>query len=91
MVCEWEDRTMEIQYRGQKLKWKEIEGRVEARKTEDTEPKAGKEVVKVAKRQWKPGSDHPWRRGFKERTGILPSVRLPVGAPPPLAPASAPP
>jgi hypothetical protein len=89
MVCEWEDRTMEIQYRGQKLKWKEIAGCAEARKTEDTEPKARKEVVKVAKRQWKPGSDHPWRRGFKERGGILPSGRPPVGAPAPLAPVSA--
>ena len=26
-VCEWEDGTMEIHYRGQKLKWKEIEER----------------------------------------------------------------
>ena len=89
MVCEWEDRTMEIQYRGQKLKWKELEGLAEARKTEEAEPKAVKEVVKVAKQPWKPGSDHPWRRGFKDRTGSLPSVRPPVGSRAPLATASA--
>ena len=26
-VCEWEDGRMEIHYRGQKLKWKSIQGR----------------------------------------------------------------
>ena len=74
MVCEWEDGTMEIQYRGQRLKWKEIAGCAEARKIENLERKAGKEAVKVAKPQWKPGPDHPWRRGFEERTMTLPSV-----------------
>jgi hypothetical protein len=90
LVYEWEDGTMDIQYRGQRLKWNEIGGCAEARKTEDSESKAGKEVVKVAeRRQWKPGSDHPWRRRFKERTGGLSSGRPPVQEPGSLASASA--
>ena len=89
MVCEWEDGTMEIHYREQRLKCKEIVGSAEARKREGSERKAGKEAVKVSRRQCKPGPDHPWRRGFEERTGIVPSGRPQVAALGSLASASA--
>jgi transposase len=89
-VCEWEDGTREIHYRGQKLKWKEIGGRGEARKTEEPERQARKAAAKVAKRSWRPGPDHPWRRSIGERRVIPPSLPRPlVGAPASLASASA--
>lgn len=80
-VCAWEDGTREIHYRGQKLKWKEIGGRAEARQAENPEGKEAKATGKVAKRPWKPGPDHPWRRGFATREVTLPSSGRPlVGA-----------
>jgi hypothetical protein len=89
-VCEWEDGTTEIHYRGQKLKWKEIGGRAEARKTEDAEGKEGKEAGKVAQRPWRPGPDHPWRQSFATREVTLPSLDgPPAGALASLASASA--
>jgi hypothetical protein len=77
-VCEWEDGTTEIHYRGQKLKWKEIGGRAEARKREGAEGKEGiaaavRKGRKVAQRPWRPGPEHPWRRSFGER-GVDPAV-----------------
>jgi hypothetical protein len=59
-VCEWEDGRMEIYYRGQKLSWKEIMGRPVATKQE-YEPRAQGEMPK---KKWRPGPDHPWRRGL---------------------------
>jgi hypothetical protein len=89
-VCEWEDGTTEIHYREQKLKWKEIGGRGEARPTEDPERQEGKAAVPVAQRPWKPGPDHPWRRGFETRVASPPSLgRPPVGVMGSLASASA--
>jgi hypothetical protein len=88
-VCEWEDGTMEIHYRGQKLRWKEIGGRAEARKTEDPKRQAGKAAGNIAQRPWKPGADHPWRSGFETREATLLSLgRPPVGALASLASAS---
>jgi transposase len=89
-VCEWEDGTTEIHYRGQKLKWKEIGERAEARPTEDAERKEGKAAGPVARRPWRPGPDHPWRRSFREPGVTLPSLgRPPAGALASLASASA--
>jgi transposase len=73
-VCEWEDGTTEIHYRGQKVNWKEIGGRAEARKTEEPERQEAKAAGKVAKRPGRPGPDHPWRRSFAVRTVTLPSL-----------------
>ena len=89
-VCEWEDGTTEIHYRGQKLKWKEIGGHAEARKREELEGKEGKETGDVAKRPWKPGPDHPWGQSFATREAPLPSLGgPPAGALASLASASA--
>jgi len=68
-VTVWEaaDGRLEVDYRGQKLEWKEIVsaagGAQSARPTRDQAP---------AKRAhsshpWKPAADHPWRRGYEQR------------------------
>ena len=74
-VCAWEDGRMEIHYRGQKLKWQEIGGRAEVRKAADSGPRAG---ATVARRKWRPGPDHPWRRTYGEQRVAPP----PLGRPP---------
>jgi hypothetical protein len=61
-VCEWPDGRMEIHYRGEKLSWKEIPARPLATKQE-YEPRAQEETPK---KKWRPGPDHPWRRGYCE-------------------------
>ena len=60
MVCEWEDGTLEIRYRGQKLNWHLIQERPQ-------KPAA------VAPKRRKPGTppavtmpNHPWRRSYQD-------------------------
>lgn len=89
-VCEWEDGTTEIHYRGQKLKGQEIGERAGTRPTEDPERKEGKAARPVTRRPWRPGPDHPWRRSLREPRVPLPSLgRPPAGALASLASASA--
>ena len=85
-VCAWEDGRMEIHYRGQKLKWQEIGGRAEGRKAEDSGPR---EVATVARRKWRPGPDHPWRRAYGEQRVAPPPWGPPLGTLPWWVPASA--
>ena len=83
-VCEWPDGRIEIHYRGEKLSWKEIPARPVATKQE-YEPRAQDEMPK---KNWRPGPDHPWRRGYREgHPAPLPPV--PPANPTPLASASA--
>jgi hypothetical protein len=58
-VCEWENGRREIHYRGQKLNWKEIPARPLPSRQEEQSLVA----VEAAKKKWRPGPDHPWRRG----------------------------
>jgi hypothetical protein len=74
LVCEWEDGTMEIHYRGQQLIWHEIQER----------PR-NQEVV-TAKRR-KPGTpaaatipNHPWRRGYQNMKPVAPPLGAESGA-----------
>ena len=92
-VCEWEDGTREIHYRGQKLKCQEIEGRPLPRELESSR---SRQIVRatsgaMAGTKWKPAADHPWRRypqrGFQKSLHARPLV---PGSPS-LASASAPP
>jgi len=88
-VCKWEDGTMEIHYRGQKLRWKEIEERPVPRRLEK-EASAKEALRATTRRKWRPAPDHPWRWGFGGQRVALPLLgRPPVGAPPSLASASA--
>jgi hypothetical protein len=65
-VCEWEDGTLEVHYRGQKLQWREIEAR-------PLPERLGKKAISRAaprattRRKWRPGPEHPWRQGYGER------------------------
>ena len=79
-VCEWEDGRMEIHYRGQKLRWEEIEARPVAGRQGD-EARVREAPQAATKRKWRPGPDHPWRGGYREgNLGSLPLAR-PAGAP----------
>lgn len=59
-VCEWEDGTKEIQYRGRKLSWHAIQER----------PGTPEVVVKKPHRQGTPTAahmpNHPWRRSYQD-------------------------
>lgn len=59
VVCEYEDGSVEIQYRGQKLKWHEIEER--PRKPEAALPQRRKPSTPPA-----PMPNHPWRRRYQD-------------------------
>jgi transposase len=87
-VCEWEDGTVEIHYRGQKLKWEEIEaGVAPARLVMESN---GNSTVNVTvKSKWKPGADHPWRRPYGKSSLPAPAGLKPAGGPASLASASA--
>ena len=62
VVCEWEEGTVEIHYRGQKLSWQEIPERpvkpavVEAKRPRRSMPPAARMP------------DHPWRRSYQDMT-----------------------
>lgn len=57
IVCEWEDGGIEIEYRRQRLKWKEI-------RQLPTKP-AQEEKRRVGVRKPDPPVDHPWRRSYQ--------------------------
>jgi hypothetical protein len=78
-VCEEEDGSLEIRYREQKLKWKEITARPVSAKRVKVRP--GRAVPPTALRpQRKPGHDHPWRRGYSERNLAAPGLPTPAPA-----------
>jgi transposase len=83
-VCEWEDGTMEIHYRGRKLTWQEIEqppqkpGVVAAKRRRSSTPAAT------------PAPNHPWRRSYQDMKAMG-SPSAGVGAWISVASASAPP
>ena len=57
LVCEWEDRTMEVHYRGEYIAFTEL--REPARKAEPCPPAVRAIVVRKAKK------DHPWRQSYE--------------------------
>jgi transposase len=61
-VCEWEDGTIQIQYRGRKLSWHEIEKR-----PGKPEP-GGKKREKPHTRTVVQAADHPWRKRYQDMT-----------------------
>jgi hypothetical protein len=65
-VCEEEDGSLEIYYREQKLKCQEIAARPGSpQRVKETPGEATPGATTRPK--WKPGPDHPWRRGYPER------------------------
>ena len=72
-VCEWEDGTIEIEYRGQNLRWEEIAA---------APMRQAKPPVQAVQRRARyiPGPDHPWRRPWRQASG--PVVKQDPAAPP---------
>jgi transposase len=71
LVCEWEDGTLEVHYRGERIPFRELPGPPPAKAVELVRPTTKQHT-------WVPPKDHPWRRTYKGIPG-----RWPV--PPPLA------
>lgn len=81
-VCEWEDGTLEIHYRGRKLSWHEIAERP-AKPVKEEASKAQRPGAPAAA----PMPNHPWRRSYQDIQALGPPSRARA----PAAPASAPP
>jgi hypothetical protein len=60
LVCEWEDGTLEIHYRGQKLMWNEIQKQSKKQEVVASQPRqhSTQRPVKMP--------DHPWRRSYQD-------------------------
>jgi len=66
-VCEWEDGSMEIHYRGQKLIWNEIQERPIKQ-----EAAAPSERRKISTPPTAKMPDHPWRRSYQDMRPVNP-------------------
>jgi len=75
-VWEGEDGSIEIHYRGRKLRWEEIA----APPKRIPEPRAGSAASSIPRKPWRPAADHPWRRGYPERSVATLPVAPPSGA-----------
>jgi len=92
-VWEAEDGSLEVEYRGRKLEWKEIPHAAGKRPAEapvtEKNPIAAAAGPRAGSR-WKPAADHPWRRGYgqrriervSQRPATPPLVALSASAPP---------
>ena len=62
LVCEWEDGTREVYYRGERLAFQELAEPPSKARVEDS----AKDTVAVPSfaKAHKPSQDHPWRRGY---------------------------
>src|ERR1019366_8590876 len=85
VVCEWKDGAVEIHYRGQKLRWHEIQERPgtptrnEQRRSRPFPPPAAKIP------------NHPWRRSYQDMKPLGPPHTVPYQGRLSMASASAPP
>jgi len=61
LVCEWEDGTTEVYYRGERLAFQEL---AEARKHKVDESGKDRVAVPWLAKAHKPSPDHPWRRAY---------------------------
>jgi transposase len=84
-VCEWEDGTMEIHYRGQKLRWHELQER--PAKPKRIEPQRPQRFPPPAAKR----PDHPWRRSYQDMKPLGPPRTIPYQGSLSMASASAPP
>jgi transposase len=75
-VYEEEEGNLEIYYREQKLQWQEIAARPRSAKQVKVS-RAGSTPETTLRPPWKPGPDHPWRKGYAERK---PELAPPVAA-----------
>jgi transposase len=82
LVCEWEDGTMEVYYRGERIAFTELLD-PKPQGTQVPAPPVRAQVVKKAKK------DHPWRRGYQNMKPWVPS-REPAGPPVGIRPSASP-
>ena len=61
LVCEWEDGTTEVYYRGEPLAYQELAEPPSKHKVEDN----AKDTVAWLAKARKPSQDHPWRRDYR--------------------------
>lgn len=83
VVCEVQDGSWAIEYRGCALRWQEIPppaspGGEEAKAAG---PLNLTQALRPAKRKWVPSADHPWRGAARRGTEIGASEGVSVGAP----------
>src|SRR6266436_6017105 len=62
LVCEWEDGTTEVYYRGERLAFPEL---AEARKHKVEDSAKDRVAVPSFAKAHKPSQDHPWRRDYR--------------------------
>ena len=72
LVCEWEDGTMEVYYRGERIAFSEFKEPIR-KSAQSLPPNPRAIVVRKAKK------DHPWRQGYQN---MKPRVPNPVSAAP---------
>ncbi len=72
LVCEWEDGTMEVYYRGERIAFSEFKEPIR-KSAQPLPPNPRAIVVRKAKK------DHPWRQGYQN---MKPRVPNPVSAAP---------
>src|SRR5258708_3200331 len=66
LVCEWEDGTMEVYYRGERLAFTELKEPI--RKTARPIPPAARAMMVRKAKQ-----DHPWRQGYQNMKPRIPN------------------
>jgi transposase len=64
--------AIEIRYRGRLMRWTEIAAPVPRAKGTASEPTVPPAIAATARRAWRPGAEHPWRRDHAQ---ILEGVR----------------
>ena len=85
VVCEAQDGSLAIEYRGRSLRWQQIPPPAQPRGEEARVPGHPRSArpPRLAKQKWVPPSDHPWRWAARRRgtekavLGGLPVVRPP--------------
>jgi hypothetical protein len=63
LICEWEDRAVEVHYRGERIDYEELE----VRPTVVKAAAAGRRHEPAKREGAKPTQDHPWRKGYEQR------------------------
>ena len=71
LVCEWEDGSREVYYRGERIAFNELK-ELPQKAPNSAAPVARAIVVRKAKK------DHPWRRGFGNMKPWMPSPAKPA-------------
>jgi hypothetical protein len=88
VVCEAQDGSLAIEYRGRALRWQEIPppARPRGEKARAAGHLGVAQAPRRAKRKWAPPADHPWRWAARRREiEKAVSAGLPLSPPPSLA------